>query len=192
MTPEFLIVHTSESKSKVEAVHGIIDPFLTFLYFGPIRILHEATPSGVGRQLTTLHETILGAKSRAESAFEKHSPALSIAMESGLIQIPCSTSGLGEQCVAYLYDGKQRAIGLSSCWELPPKVASILVADRCSFTQAFAKAGVIPGDHKHGESDTIGLLTSNLVTRKIQCEQALHMAFIRFMNPETYRAFNTE
>lgn len=189
MTPEFLIVHASESKSKVDAVNGILSPFLTYLYFGPIRILHEATPSGVARQPISLHETILGARNRAELAFNKYSPTLSIAIESGIIQIPDSTSGLGEQCVAYLYDGKQRAIGLSACWELPPKVVNILVADRCSFTQAFTKAGVIPGDHMHGESDTIGLLTSNLVTRKIQCEQALHMAFIRLMNPEVYRSF---
>lgn len=179
-----IIAHGSTSPTKVAAVRKVI----ASRYPDGFEISHLNAVSGVSRQPRGLEETIRGAKSRALDAYiNKGECDFAIGIESGLIELPGSESGMMELCICAVFDGTHYCIGASSGFEVPVPVMKAIVHDGCSLTQAFTQTGFIGGTHNHGESGIIDGLTENRMTREMQNEQALTMAFVKLDNPRLYK-----
>src|SRR5207247_1757153 len=81
-------------------------------------------PSGVDNQPKSLEETVRGAINRAKGAIKDAD--YSFGLESGLIEVPYTKTGMMDLCVCAIYDGKNIHLGLSSAFELPKNVYSFV------------------------------------------------------------------
>lgn len=102
---------------------------------------------GVADQPMGLEETALGAKNRAEAALAAvGGAALGIGLESGLVVVG---DELLDFCACVVFDGERTAVGLSSMWTLPPKVAASIRAGR-GYNAAFEECTGNPANRNGG------------------------------------------
>lgn len=148
-------------------------------------IISVNVPSGISEQPKSISETIQGAKNRALGAFEKHD--LGFGIESGLIEVSGTKTGMMDVCVCAIYDGKEYHIGLSSAFECPPKVIDLVHKEGLNLNQAFYKAGLTANLKLGSAEGAIGLLTKGRVTRLEYTKQALITALIHLENAEFYK-----
>lgn len=140
-------------------------------------------PSRVSEQPKTLEETIRGAMNRAQAAFGQAD--LSVGLESGLMEVPYSKTGVMDVCACALYDGKEFHLGLSSAWESPKQVTDMMLREGLDMNQAFHKAG-LTSDLKIGQGQgAVGLLTKGRLPRIAYTKQALITAMIHLENTHT-------
>lgn len=172
----------SKNPVKVSAVKELV-PQYSILTGAEVIALD--VPSQIPEQPKSIEETIRGAQNRAKGAFAGHD--LGFGIESGLIEVPHTKTGMMDVCVCAIYDGNEYHIGLSSAFECPPRVMELVHAEGLDLNQAFQRAGLTE-DPKIGSAEgAIGLLTKGRVTRQEYTKQALVMALIHLENAEFYR-----
>ena len=171
----------SKNPVKVNAVKETIS---NYSIFSGAEVLPIDISSGVSNQPKSLEETIQGAMNRAKKSFG--GCEYSFGIEDGLAKIPQTKTNYMNFCVCAIYDGKQFHLGLSSGFEYPKEVTSLVFKEGLEIDEAFHKAG-LTSNPRIGEADgVIGMLTNGRLTRKDYTKQAVVMAMLHLENPTLY------
>lgn len=177
------IVIGSKNRVKVEAVREITADYDIFEGAD----FHETeVDSGVDEQPKSLGEVVQGAKNRAEAAFKKEEDGFGFGLESGLMSVPGSKSGIMDLCACAIFDGRDFHLGLSSCFECPTEMNRLMLEEGLDMSQACNKIGLTDNPEIGSEEGAIGILTKGRVTRKDYTKQAIITALIHLENAELY------
>lgn len=173
----------STNQVKVNAVRDTV-PHYELLVGAEIESIN--IPSGISEQPTSIGETIEGAMNRAKGA--QMGRDLGFGIESGLIVVPHTKTGMMDVCVCVIFDGIEFHIGLSSAFECPPEVIRLVHEEGLDLNQAFFKIGMTT-DPKIGSAEgAVGLLTKGRLTRQEYTKQAIVMAMVHLENAPFYKS----
>lgn len=171
----------STNRVKVQALEETV---ASYPCINPYRVYALDVPSYVSDQPLSLEETVQGAINRAKNSFKDCD--FSVGIESGLFQVPHTTTGYMCITACVIYDGKQYAIGLSSAFECPPKITSLMVEQGLDMNQAFHNVG-LTNDQKIGSSvGAVAILTGGRVDRVYRTKEAVVMALIKVEQQEMF------
>lgn len=173
------IVVASKNPVKLDAVHEGLSVFL----HEPIEVLGVSVESGVSDQPMSDLETLQGAEIRVKNIQDQFPDYdYYVGIEGGVEE---SVSGL--MAFAWIVISKGETIGRARTagFFLPPKVA-VLVHQ--GYELGDADDMVFSKQNSKQQNGAIGLLTNDLITRKLLYMPAVQMAFIPFLNPELYQS----
>lgn len=171
----------SKNKSKIQALEEILKEYPDFEF---AEIVSYEVESKVSDQPKSLNETIRGAMNRAEDAFLNCH--LSFGLESVLMKVMETKTGYMDTTACAIYDGKNFHLGLSSCFEYPPKVVKYILENNKNISEAFYDLGLTEGTNLGAENGAIGILTKNRLDRKAYTKEAIRTALIHLENKELY------
>lgn len=171
----------SKNKIKVEAVSELIKDYIEFK---DAEVFSKDVSSTVSDQPKSLDETIKGAMVRAKNSFENCE--YSFGLESGLMAVPETKTGYMDFTACAIFDGKNFHLGLSSCFEYPPKVVKYILENNKNISEAFYDLGLTNNDKVGAENGAIGILTKNRLDRKAYTKEAIRMALIHLENKNLY------
>ena len=172
----------STNPVKVNAVKEIVQKYDIF---EGAEVVSVNVPSNVADQPKSIEETVRGAKNRALAAAKDND--IGIGLESGLIEVPGSKTGMMDCGVCAIFDGVDYAIGISSAFECPPAVMKLVHEEGLDLNQAFFKAGLTENLKVGSAEGAVGLLTKGRVTRLEYTKQSLVMAMIHLENARFYK-----
>ncbi len=175
------VIVGSNNPVKNEAVHEV---FCTSEFFKNTIYQSKEVKTSIREQPISLLETIRGAQERAWGAFEEG--AISVGLESGLVQIPETKSGYMDMCVCAIYDGKEYHLGISSAFDIPKNVARKVCFEGKNLSVATKEVGLTTNDYVGYSEGIVGILTKGRVNRKEYTKQALIMALIHLENQHLY------
>ena len=157
---------------KLGAIREVMSVPFPLARFEPV-----SAPSEVPDQPLGLEQTLRGAKNRARNAFA--GCALSVALESGLIEVPGSNTGYMNLTACAIYDGREMYLGLGPAFELPPDVTRLVVAEGLELDPAVRRAGLTENERIGYSQGIIGILSGGRVTRMDYSRPAVSMALVR-------------
>ncbi len=169
----------TQNKSKIEALKETIEDYD---FLKDAEIISKKADSGVNDQPKNFNEIITGAKNRAKAVFESN---LSFGIESGITPVPHTESGHLEFTCCVIYDGKNFHIGMSSGFDMPPKLMQLLHQGK-DLSQASFESGLTEKQNLGAEEGIVGVLTKGIVPRKEYTKHAIKMAMIHLQNKEHY------
>jgi len=135
-----------------------------------------AVPSEVPDQPLGLEETLRGARNRARNAFADC--FLSVALESGLVEVPGSKTGYMNLTACAIFDGREMYVGLGPAFELPADVTRLVVEDGLELDPAVRRAGLTDNERIGYAQGIIGILSGGRVTRMDYSRPAVSMALV--------------
>lgn len=171
----------STNPQKIQAVKDMVTQY-EFLKDSEIEGV--SVSSGVSDQPKSIDETVLGAMNRSKNAFSDCD--LSFGIESGLMAVPNTKSGVMDICVCAIYDGKQHHLGVSSAFDVPHKVMK-LMKEGMNMQDACFEAGITQNKTLGSSEGLIGILTKGRVTRLEYTKQAVMSALIHLENEELFK-----
>ena len=171
----------SKNKAKIDALKEILKEYPDF---SDAEIISENVSSDVFDQPKSLDETINGAINRAKNSFVNCD--YSIGLESGLMEVAQTKTGYMDTTACAIYDGKNFHLGLSSCFEYPPKVLKYMFENNENASNAFRELGFTNKPYIGHEEGIIGVITKNRLDRKEYTKQAIRTALIHLENKELY------
>jgi len=157
---------------KLGAIRAVMSVRFPLAQFLPV-----PAPSEVSDQPVGLEETLRGAKNRARNAFTEC--GLSVALESGLIEVPGSNTGYMNLTACAIYDGLEMYLGLGPAFELPPEVTRLVVDEGLELDPAVRRAGLTDNERIGYAQGIIGVLSGGRVTRMDYSRPAVSMALVR-------------
>jgi inosine/xanthosine triphosphatase len=175
------IIVASTNPQKIKAVSDLI-PKYDFLIESNIEGV--SVPSGVSDQPKSIEETVQGAINRAKSAFKDAD--YSFGIESGLINIPQTKSGVMDVCVCAIFDGKNIHLGLSSAFEPPKKIVELMHNNGMNMSDACLEAGLTTNPQVGASEGLIGILTHGRMDRLAYTTQAIITALIHLENAHLF------
>lgn len=175
------VIIGSKNKVKVEAVKEVA---ADYEIFKSANFDASSVQSGVADQPKSLDEVVRGAQNRAKNAFEGGD--LGFGLESGLMEVPGSKSGVMDLCACVIYDGKQFHLGLSSCFECPIEMNRLMLEEGLDMSEACNKIGLTDNPEIGSGEGAIGILTKGRMTRKDYTKQAIVTALIHLENADLY------
>ncbi len=107
----------SKTDTKVNAVK---ESLKEYDFLSGAEVISIDVISGVSQHPKSIEETVEGAINRAKNAFQDCQ--YSFGIEDGFIEIPNTKTGFMLISACAIYDGQTFHIGLSSAFELPPKI----------------------------------------------------------------------
>lgn len=176
------IIVGSTNTQKIKAVADLV-PEYGFLAGSVVEGVSAA--SGVSDQPKSLEETVQGAVNRAKGAFACGAD-LAFGIESGLIAVPYTKSGVMDVCVCAIYDGTHAHIGLSSAFEPPQKIVRLMHEEGMDMSQACLAAGLTDNPQLGAAEGLIGLLTRGRMDRYAYTKQAVVTALIHLENAHLF------
>lgn len=171
----------SKNTVKIEAVRETLRDYPKF---SESKIEGISVDSGVSDQPKTLKETIDGARNRAENSFDECEYGFGV--ESGLMKVPGTKTGIMNITVCAIYDGKQYHVGTAPAFEYPPEVTRLVFEENLNINQAFYRAGLTDNPKLGNEEGVIGVLTKRRMDRKEVTKQAVVMALIHLEHSDLY------
>jgi len=130
------LIVASKNPQKIQALKDLV---FEYPMFAGAEVEGVSVDSGVSDQPKTLEETIKGGMNRARNAFNNCD--FSFGIESGLMSIPETKSGVVDLCVCVIYDGEKFHLGFSSVFEVPKKIVE-LMNQGMNMSEASLKSGV--------------------------------------------------
>lgn len=171
------IIVASKNPVKMDAVKE----GLATLINEEFELLGVSVESGVPDQPMSDGETLNGAVNRVEQALVQHpGHDYYVGLEGGVEQ---TTSGLMAFAWIVISNVEKTGKARTATFFLPPEVAK-LVHDGMEL--GHADDLVFNKNNSKQQNGAIGLLTSDVITRKSLYLPAVQMAFIPFLNPELY------
>lgn len=170
-----MIIHIgSQNPVKVDSVREVFEesglyPNATYT--------NSAVSSDVSDQPIGMEETVQGAINRARNAFQNCE--LSVGIESGLVNIPLTTTGYMNVTICVLYDGTEFFIGLGPGFELPVHVTETVIAEKREVDHVMKELMPANEEHDKGGGGIISLMTEGKITRKEHTKPAVWMALTR-------------
>lgn len=175
------IIVGTKNEAKLEAVREVVAGYASFK---KAEIIGKEVVSGVADQPKSMEETVRGAKNRAKKVFGEC--ALSIGLESGLVEVPGSLNGFMDLGVCAVFDGTRFSLGLSPGFECPPKVNELMFKEDLDMSQACNKLGLSANPQLGSAEGLVGILTNGRITRKEYTKQSVIMALAQIENKELY------
>lgn len=160
----------SKNSVKVAAVEETLS---SYPQFEAAQVVGVSTESGVSSQPKTLDETICGAKTRAENAFQDCD--YSVGIEGGLMETDGEFMGIS---ICSVFDGEHHHIGMSSGFRLPSGVIDAMIHEGLDMAKAMHHCGLSSSLRLGEGKGAVGVFTNGRVTRKDLCRQALTSALI--------------
>ncbi|HEX4839647.1 MAG TPA: DUF84 family protein, partial [Rhabdochlamydiaceae bacterium] len=111
------------NQAKIQALEEILQDYS---FFDTKKVIAVSADSGVSNQPLSLQETIQGAKNRAEKAAFSCDATYGFGIESGLMEAPGTKTGFLHVSVCAIFDGKSHYVGLSTGFEVPPAILSLV------------------------------------------------------------------
>lgn len=171
----------SKAKPKIDALEEILKEYPDF---SVAEIVSKDVDTGVSGQPKSLEETVDGAITRAKNSFDDCD--FSVGLESGLMPVPHTKTGFMDTTVCAIYDGKNFHLGLSSCFEYPPKVLEYMMKNNENASNAFRELGLTDKEYIGHHEGIIGVVTKNRLDRKEYTKQAIRTALIHLENKDLY------
>jgi len=163
----------SLNKVKIEAVQELLPEYPHLASF---TVEGVGVESVVSPQPKTLDETIQGAMHRAQAVFDNCTYGFGI--ESGLMTVPYTKTGFMDLCVCVIYDGINYHLGLSSAWEVPQRVTTLIMEEGLDMNDAAVRAGYTTNSNLGSEQGLIGIMTKGRLDRKAYTKEAIRSALI--------------
>jgi inosine/xanthosine triphosphatase len=167
-----IIMVGSMNPVKLGAIREVMAARFPEAEFQPVAISSEVSDQPVG-----LEETLRGAKNRAKNAFTDC--FLSVALESGLVEVPGSSTGYMNLTACAIFDGREMYVGLGPAFELPPDVTRLVVEEGLELDPAVRQAGLTDNERIGYAQGIIGILSGGRVTRMDYSRPAVSMALVR-------------
>lgn len=178
------IIIGSANPQKIKAVQELA-PIYEFMQNA--EVLGVEVDSGISDQPKTLDEIILGAKNRAQNAFNSTTGAtLGFGIESGIMPASHTKTGFVNLCACAIHDGNDFYVGLSGAFELPSEVVNLIVNEDMNTSEACKKIDLTSHEYVGHADGIIGILSKSKLTRLTYSKQAVQMALIRYENKELY------
>jgi len=171
----------SKNKAKIDALKELLKEYPDFI---GAEVFSRDVNTGVSEQPKSLQETIEGAMQRAKNSFKDCD--FSVGLESGIMPVPYTKTGYMDTTACAIYDGKNFHLGLSSCFEYPPKILRYMFENNENASNAFRELGFTDKPYIGHEEGIIGVLTKNRLDRKEYTKEAIRTAFIHLENKELY------
>jgi len=171
----------SKNKAKINALEEILKEYPDFL---DAEVVSKDVDSGVSGQPKSLEETVDGAIARAKNCFNDCD--YSVGLESGLMKVPETKTGFMDTTACAIYDGKIFHLGLSSCFEYPPKVLEYMLKNDKDASTAFRELGFTDEPYIGWGNGIIGVLTKDRLDRREYTKQAIRTALIHLENKDLY------
>jgi inosine/xanthosine triphosphatase len=171
----------SKNNAKIDALKEILKEYPDFLI---AEVVSMDVDTGVSHQPKSLEETVDGAMKRAKNSFLECD--YSVGLESGLMKVPETKTGFMDTTACAIYDGKNFHLGLSSCFEYPPKVLEYILKHDKDASTAFKELNLTDEPYIGWGNGIIGVLTKNRLNRKEYTKQAIRTALIHLENKELY------
>ena len=171
----------STNPQKIQAVKDLVPEYAVLN--GAI-VEGISVPSGVSDQPRSIDETVLGAMNRSKNAFVDCD--LSFGIESGLMAVPNTKSGVMDICVCAIYDGREHHLGVSSAFDIPHNVMK-LMNDGMNMQDACFEAGLTTNKNLGSSEGMIGILTKGRTSRLAYTKQAVMSAMIHLENEEFFK-----
>lgn len=173
------------NKGKVEAVAKACEEYPLL---NGAEVCGVDVDSGVASQPIGLEEIMKGAKNRAKGARESGGEfSLGIGLESGIFLVPHTKSEYMDTTACAIYDGKEFHLGMSSCFEYPPKMIEKVLKDKKSISEAAVEMKFAEEESFREGLGMIGVLTKARINRMDYSYQAVQMALIHLENSEHYQ-----
>lgn len=171
------ILVASKNPVKIEAVKDGLKPLLN----DEFEITGVSVPSGVSDQPMSETETLKGASNRVMKLINLHSGYdYYVGLEGG---VEDTTSGLMAFAWMVISNGERIGKARTASFFLPPKVAELVHG---GMELGHADDVVFAKSNSKQQNGAVGLLTNDVITRKLLYLPAVQMAFIPFLNPELY------
>jgi inosine/xanthosine triphosphatase len=164
----------SQNPTKVQAVKEV---FQESGWYPNINFSNFAVSSDISDQPVGMGETIQGAINRAKNAFKDCQ--LSVGIESGMVEVPLTTTGYMNMTACVIYDGTECFVGLGPGFELPQDVTKIITEEKMELDHAMKKLMHSSENHDGYKEGVISLLTKGKITRKEYTKPAIWMALAR-------------
>jgi len=171
----------STNPQKIKAVYDLV-PLYDFLVGSDVEGVN--VNSGVSDQPKSLEETVQGAINRAKLAFEDTD--YSFGIESGLMTVPQTKSGIMDVCVCAIFDGKNIHLGLSSAFEPPKKIVDLMRNKGMNMSDACVEVGLTANPNLGSSEGLIGILTKGRMDRLAYTIQAVITAMIHLENAHLF------
>ncbi|MBW8334428.1 MAG: inosine/xanthosine triphosphatase [Prolixibacteraceae bacterium] len=167
----------SKNPVKLDAVDEGLSVFLK----QEVTVLGGSVESGVSDQPMSDIETLVGAESRVKNAHDLFSGFdYYVGIEGGVEE---SESGLMAFAWVVISDGTKIGKARTATFTLPPRVAELI---HQGYELGDADDIVFEKMNSKQQNGAVGLLTNDVITRKILYQSAVQLAFIPFLNPELY------
>lgn len=171
------ILVASKNPVKIEAVKDGLKPLLN----DEFEITGVSVPSGVSDQPMSETETLKGASNRVMKLINLHSGYdYYVGLEGG---VEDTTTGLMAFAWMVISNGERIGKARTASFFLPPKVAELVHG---GMELGHADDVVFAKSNSKQQNGAVGLLTNDVITRKLLYLPAVQMAFIPFLNPELY------
>lgn len=171
------ILVASKNPVKIEAVKDGLKPLLN----DEFEITGVSVPSGVSDQPMSETETLKGASNRVMKLINLHSGYdYYVGLEGG---VEDTTTGLMAFAWMVISNGERIGKARTASFFLPPKVAELV---HSGMELGHADDVVFAKSNSKQQNGAVGLLTNDVITRKLLYLPAVQMAFIPFLNPELY------
>ncbi len=171
----------SKNRIKILAVQELLTTYPLFL---GAEVVGVDVPLELFGHPKTLEETVEGAVQRAKNAFGECE--YSIGIESGLMRVPMSKTGVMDVTVCAIYDGKNSHLGLSSAFEYPKAMTELILHHGLDASQACREVGLTTSEKVGTEEGIIAIMTNGRINRKEYTKQAIMNALVHVEHPELY------
>lgn len=175
------IIVGSKNQVKIDAVKEVV---FDYPLFAGCEVRGEDPSVPVYGQPKTLQDTIDGARERARAVFSDCK--YSFGIESGLMAVPHTKTGVMDVTACVIYDGENFYMGLSSAFEYPVKVTELILNSGLDASQAYKALGLTQDEKIGAAEGVIAHLTKGRLNRKNYTKQAIMMALAQLENPELY------
>lgn len=172
----------SQNPQKIAAVRELI---VDYDMLAQATVDSVSVESGVSDQPKSLEETVRGAINRAKSALGDAD--YSFGLESGLLDVPYTKSGIMDLCVCAIYDGGEVHLGLSSAFEPPKSVIRLMHDEGMNMSDACKAAGLTEKENLGAHEGLLGILTNGRLTRLGYTKQAVTTALIHLENAHLFK-----
>lgn len=185
LSAEMVIAIGTTNEAKVLAVKEVVQGSDRF---SNVKMMEFSVGSDVSEQPISLEETIRGAKNRARNAFNKCDECdLGFGIESGLMEASETASGYVHVSVCAIYDGQNYYTGLSTGFELPPKILELILTKKMDLSRACLHSGISNNKRIGSTEGLIGILTKGKVCRKEYSKQCVATAILQLENADLYQ-----
>jgi inosine/xanthosine triphosphatase len=168
----------TKNSAKVQALEETLKGYPIFE--NGVQIFPFSVPSEVSNQPLSIEETILGAKNRAKNSFIAcDSCSYGFGIESGLIEAPGATTGFLHVTVCSIYNGADYYVGLSTGFEVPPAILSMVKDEKMALCDACLQSKITTNTSIGSQEGLVGILTNGRLDRKTYSKQAITSALVQ-------------
>lgn len=151
-------------------------------YFNGVEVVSVKTGFGVSHQLTSLEETVDGARNRALNTFGDCS--FSVGLKAGLFPVSKTNLGYMNTPIAAVYDGRKFYSGGAPLVEWPDFVVKKILKDGKELEDVFDE--FLKEKNVKQKKGSVGVFTKKVLSRAKATEYAVVLALCPIVDKKVY------